>query len=122
MGRLELESPSGAFMRAMVERSGTGRLGTPSDIADAVTYLLGPQASFITGIDLLVDGGAVAAVRSERVSLPGRRPGGTRAGEHSHFAIPASRSPAECRSAVDASMQKLKGRPWTIARAAADSE
>lgn len=72
MGRLELASPSGAFMRAMVEGSGTGRIGTPSDIADAVTFLLGPQATYITGVDLLVDGGNVAAVASGRVPLPGR--------------------------------------------------
>ncbi|MFT4123846.1 MAG: SDR family oxidoreductase [Microbacteriaceae bacterium] len=70
MGRLELDSPSGAFMRAMVENSGTGRIGTTSDIADAVTFLAGPQASYITGIDLLVDGGNIAAVRSGRVPLP----------------------------------------------------
>ena len=72
MGRQELDSPSGAFMRAMVDNSGTGRIGTPSDIADAVTFLVGPQASFITGTDLLVDGGSVAAVATGRVPLPGR--------------------------------------------------
>ena len=72
MGRAELESPSGAFMRGMVEQSGTGRLGTPSDIADGVTFLLGHTASFITGIDLLVDGGSVAAVAAGRVPMPGR--------------------------------------------------
>jgi len=70
MGRQELDSPSGAFMRSMVDNSGTARLGTPSDIADAVTFLVGPQASFITGIDLLVDGGAVAAVATGRAPLP----------------------------------------------------
>ncbi|MFT4135359.1 SDR family oxidoreductase [Microbacterium sp.] len=72
MGRLELDSPSGQFMRAMVEHSGTGRIGTPSDIADAVVFLLGPQATYITGIDLLVDGGNIAAVASGRVPLPQR--------------------------------------------------
>jgi NAD(P)-dependent dehydrogenase (short-subunit alcohol dehydrogenase family) len=72
MGIQELASPSGAFMRGMVERSGTGRLGTPSDIADSVTFLLGPQASFITGVDLLTDGGSVAAVITGRVPMPGR--------------------------------------------------
>lgn len=70
MGHQELDSPSGAFMKAMVDNSGTGRIGTASDIADAVTFLLSPQASFITGIDLLVDGGAVAAVHSGKVPLP----------------------------------------------------
>ncbi|MFT3799438.1 SDR family oxidoreductase [Microbacterium sp.] len=72
MGRKELNSPSGAFMRAMVENSGTGRIGTPSDIADAVTFLVGPQATYITGIDLLVDGGNVAGVHTGRVPLPTR--------------------------------------------------
>ncbi|MFT8356799.1 SDR family oxidoreductase [Bifidobacterium aquikefiri] len=70
MGQQELDSPSGAFMQAMVDNSGTGRIGTASDIADAVTFLVGPQASFITGIDLLVDGGAIAAVYSGKVPLP----------------------------------------------------
>lgn len=72
MGRKELDSPSGSFMRSMVENSGTGRLGTPSDIADAVTFLVGPQATYITGVDLLVDGGNIAAVATGRVALPGR--------------------------------------------------
>ena len=73
MGRQELDSPSGAFMRSMVENSGAGRLGTPSDIADAVTFLLSPQASFVTGIDLLVDGGAVAAVATGKAQLTGAK-------------------------------------------------
>lgn len=62
MGQQELAGESGAQMRAMIEGSGTGRVGTPGDIANAVAFLLGHDASFITGMDLLVDGGAVAAV------------------------------------------------------------
>jgi NAD(P)-dependent dehydrogenase (short-subunit alcohol dehydrogenase family) len=69
MGRQELDGPSGTFMRAMVDASGTGRLGTPADIADAVAYLLSSQSSFITGTDLLVDGGVVAAVTSGAITV-----------------------------------------------------
>ncbi|MGW5517539.1 SDR family oxidoreductase [Nocardia africana] len=64
MGRQELSGQSGAAMRAMIEASGTARVGTPADIAAAAAFLLGPEASFITGTDLLVDGGAVAAART----------------------------------------------------------
>ncbi|AXB42790.1 SDR family oxidoreductase [Amycolatopsis albispora] len=63
MGRAELDGPSGDMVRALIARSGTGRIGTPDDIADAAAFLLGPQAGFITGTDLLADGGAVAATR-----------------------------------------------------------
>ncbi|GAA4663299.1 MULTISPECIES: SDR family NAD(P)-dependent oxidoreductase [Amycolatopsis] len=34
-----------------------GRLGQPSEIADAVAFLASPQAKFITGTELFVDGG-----------------------------------------------------------------
>jgi NAD(P)-dependent dehydrogenase (short-subunit alcohol dehydrogenase family) len=64
MGRQELDGPSGDAMRSMVNGSGTRRVGTSDDIAAAVDFLLSPTASFITGIDLLVDGGVVAALRT----------------------------------------------------------
>jgi NAD(P)-dependent dehydrogenase (short-subunit alcohol dehydrogenase family) len=64
MGHAELEGPSGEVMRQMVASSGTGRLGTADDIAAAAEFLLSPRAAFITGTDLLVDGGVVAAFRS----------------------------------------------------------
>ena len=51
MGQQELASDSGAIMRAMVDSSGTGRLGTPDDIAAAAAFLLSPDSSFITGVD-----------------------------------------------------------------------
>lgn len=64
MGQAELDGPHGEGMRAMVAMSGTARLGTPDDIAAAAEFLVSERASFITGTDLLVDGGVVAAVRT----------------------------------------------------------
>ncbi|MDT5090514.1 MAG: hypothetical protein QOG47_3221 [Mycobacterium sp.] len=69
MGRLELASESGGLMRAMVDNSGLRRLGTPEDIAAAAEFLLGPSASFVTGTDLLVDGGVVGAIRTGTLDL-----------------------------------------------------
>ena len=47
----------------MEERTPLGRLGTPEDIASAVAFLLSDQASFITGTDLVVDGGWIAQIK-----------------------------------------------------------
>ncbi|MFZ1162177.1 SDR family oxidoreductase [Mycobacterium sp.] len=69
MGRLELGSESGALMRAMVDNSGLRRMGTPEDIAAATEFLLGPSAAFVTGTDLLVDGGVVAAITTGTIDL-----------------------------------------------------
>jgi NAD(P)-dependent dehydrogenase (short-subunit alcohol dehydrogenase family) len=64
MGAEELRGPSGDIMGGMIEASPSRRLGTPADIAAAVEFLVSPAASFITGTDMLVDGGVVAAVRT----------------------------------------------------------
>ncbi len=41
-----------------------GRLGDPTDIADAVLFLLSPRSSYITGQEIVVDGGMVGSVPS----------------------------------------------------------
>ncbi len=69
MGQAELAGGAGSFMQAMVEGSGTGRLGTPDDIAAAAEFLLSPASSFITGTDLLVDGGVVGAMTTGQITF-----------------------------------------------------
>jgi NAD(P)-dependent dehydrogenase (short-subunit alcohol dehydrogenase family) len=69
MGRSELSGESGGFMQALVDNAGLRRVGTPEDIAAATEFLLGPAAGYITGIDLLVDGGVVAAIQTGTIDL-----------------------------------------------------
>lgn len=55
-------------MRDKTERAhAMGRLARPEEIADAVVYLCSDKASFITGHDLVVDGGLL--VRSNVIDL-----------------------------------------------------
>jgi NAD(P)-dependent dehydrogenase (short-subunit alcohol dehydrogenase family) len=49
-------------MEGMLAISPVPRIGTAEDIAAAVQWLASPAASFVTGTDLRVDGGVVAAV------------------------------------------------------------
>lgn len=60
MASKELES---AAIPDLVKKAAIKRTGTPTDIAAAVEWLISPAASYITGIDLLVDGGVTAARR-----------------------------------------------------------
>ena len=57
MGRMELEEQP--MMSQMLERTPLRRLGDPKEVAAAVRYLVSDDASFVSGIDLLVDGGMV---------------------------------------------------------------
>lgn len=61
--RMQLAGPGGERMRGMIERSAVGRIGTPDDVVNVVAFLVSPESSFVTGVDLLVDGGVVAGRR-----------------------------------------------------------
>ena len=58
---LESEWPEG--VERWLERAPLGRLGTPQDVADAVLFLLSPAARWISGTNLVVDGGMSAQSR-----------------------------------------------------------
>ncbi|QDS74157.1 hypothetical protein FKW77_001537 [Venturia effusa] len=68
MGDREWESEMGQHMRAMVEGSGSRRKGTSDEIAGAAVFLVGPDSTFITGTDILVDGGVVCSTRWNAVA------------------------------------------------------
>lgn len=51
-----------------------GRIGEPEDIANALAFLCSPDASWITGVTLPVDGGASAGPRHLFTRLSGRTP------------------------------------------------
>ena len=58
----ELEMASGTFSLELVKASALGRPGTAEELASAIVFLCSDAARFVTGVDLLVDGGAVAAL------------------------------------------------------------
>jgi NAD(P)-dependent dehydrogenase (short-subunit alcohol dehydrogenase family) len=60
-GRQEAESHP--FMEVLVQRTPLGREGRPEELAAVVAFLLSDEASFLTGVDVLVDGGVCAALR-----------------------------------------------------------
>ncbi len=66
----EFNSPVGDFYRSMIAASPSKRMASPDEIAVAASYLLGPDAGFITGSDLLIDGGVIAAMRAGLLPLP----------------------------------------------------
>ena len=49
----------GAGEDGLTSRIGLGRVGTPEDVAEAVCFLAGPAAGYITGQVLAVDGGVL---------------------------------------------------------------
>jgi len=57
----ELTGPRGEGYRRMIESSPAGRAGTPDEVGTVGALLMGPDGGFITGSDILMDGGVTAA-------------------------------------------------------------
>ena len=56
----ELKGPRGAGYRRMIETSPAGRAGTPDEVGTVGALLMGSDGAFITGSDVLMDGGVTA--------------------------------------------------------------
>ena len=60
---------NGDGYQAMIDASAAQRAATSDEIADAAAFLLGEHARFITGTDLLIDGGVIASIRTGEFKL-----------------------------------------------------
>jgi NAD(P)-dependent dehydrogenase (short-subunit alcohol dehydrogenase family) len=71
MGRAELaDSATGEAISAMISSSPARRVGTVGDIAAIAEFLLSTGAGFITGTDVLADGGVVASMLTLQLPVP----------------------------------------------------
>ena len=58
LGDLLASSETGEERKKMIEKlTPVGRLGTPDEVAKAVVFLASDESSYVTGIELFVDGG-----------------------------------------------------------------
>ncbi len=57
----ELTGPRGEGYRRMIDLCPVGRAGTPDEVANVAALLMGPDGTFITGSDFLMDGGVTAS-------------------------------------------------------------
>ena len=64
----EFNAP-GTTYQDMIDASPAKRVGTSEEIARAAEFLLSDESSFITGTDLLIDGGVIASINSGRYNL-----------------------------------------------------
>lgn len=57
----EFNGPRGDFYKNMFAKCPAGRPGTADEVANVAELLMSPQGAFITGTDMLIDGGATAS-------------------------------------------------------------
>ena len=57
---LRATRPDASALEAMMGRVPLGRFGRPEEIAHGVLYLASDESSFVTGSELVIDGGRTA--------------------------------------------------------------
>lgn len=57
----ELNGPRGENYKKMLQSAPAKRAGTPDEVGDLCEFLMSSRGNFITGIDILIDGGATAS-------------------------------------------------------------
>ncbi len=57
----------------LIDRTPIGRLGTAEDIANGVLFLASDEASWVTGAELVIDGGMTAQTTAPAPSPSGHR-------------------------------------------------
>ena len=67
MGQRELATQDA--MPWMIEQTPLGRMGTADEIAAVIAFLCSDDASFVTGVDWLVDGGSTAQVQRQIAAM-----------------------------------------------------
>jgi 3-oxoacyl-[acyl-carrier protein] reductase len=53
----EMNPPTGEFAEILTKLVAVARYGTVEEVAGMVAYLAGPEAGYITGANLMIDGG-----------------------------------------------------------------
>lgn len=64
LARDEMSGPHAQLYQHMLNESAVGRMGTPSECGQLASFLMDERGAFITGADILNDGGVVAGIKA----------------------------------------------------------